>query len=47
MQCTSPMRIKNPDRFKFKKPFENVGSEWLEVPCAIDYNNLSVCEYTV
>ena len=33
MQCTSPMRIKNPDRFKFKKPFENVGSEWLELPC--------------
>ena len=33
MQCTSPMRIKNPDRFKFKKPNESVGSEWLEVPC--------------
>ena len=33
MQCTSPMRIKNPDRFKYKKPLENIGSEWLEVPC--------------
>ena len=33
MQCTSPMRIKNPDRFKYKKPNESVGSEWLEVPC--------------
>lgn len=33
MQCTSPMRIRNPDRFKYKKPNESVGSEWLEVPC--------------
>lgn len=33
MQCTSPYHIKNPDRFKYKKPNENVGSEWLEVPC--------------
>ncbi len=33
MQCTSPMRIKNPDRFKYKKPDQSVGPEWLEVPC--------------
>lgn len=33
MQCTNPYRIKNPDRFKYKKPNELVGSEWLEVPC--------------
>ncbi len=33
MQCTSPFRIKNPNRFLYKKPNENIGPEWLEVPC--------------
>ena len=33
MQCTSPFHIKNPDRFKYKKPNELVGDEWLDVPC--------------
>ena len=33
MQCTSPYHIKNPDRFKYKKPNELVGDEWLDVPC--------------
>lgn len=33
MQCTSPFRIKNPDRFKYKKPDQVVGPLWLEVPC--------------
>lgn len=33
MQCTSPFHIKNPDRFKYKKPNEIVGDEWLSVPC--------------
>ncbi len=33
MQCTSPYHIKNPDRFKYKKPNELVGEEWLDVPC--------------
>ena len=33
MQCTRPFHIKNPDRFKYKKPNELVGDEWLDVPC--------------
>lgn len=33
MQCTSPFRIKNPDRFKYKRPDQTVGPLWLEVPC--------------
>ena len=33
MQCTSPYHIKNPDRFKYKKPNELVGDEWQDVPC--------------
>lgn len=33
MQCTRPFHIKNPDRFKYKKPDEIVGDEWLDVPC--------------
>ena len=33
MQCVKPFRIKNPDRFVYKKPGQSVGPEWLEVPC--------------
>ncbi len=33
MQCTSPISIKNPDRFKFTKPDGSLGPEWLQVPC--------------
>ena len=33
MQCTRPFHIKNPDRFKYKKPNQLVGDEWLDVPC--------------
>lgn len=33
MQCVRPIYIKNPDRFRYKKPNETVGEEWLLVPC--------------
>lgn len=33
MQCTSPISIRNPNRFKFTKPDGSLGPEWLQVPC--------------